>query len=199
MQRFYRETRIGAALLATAMLVGCNNQAATPPRRPADIVGGPAATAPPPQPKGRFASAWVIPTTAPSIPAAAVSGDANDPAHEASLRFIATSPIFQLRVDGSSFDAAIASINAITAELNPEVAKGFQQSVRLLMIAHLPIEKARAAKRNVTDAEIHAAVLEAVGNKTPWEILVAAQQQLGKYHIEAAKEDQATPIIPRHG
>lgn len=199
MQRFSPDTRIGAALLATAMLVGCNHQAATPPRRPADIVGGPAATAPPLQPKGRYASAWVIPAPAPDIPAAPVSGDDHDPTHEASLRFIATSPIFQRRIDGSSFDAAIASINAITAELNPTVAKGFQQSVRMLMIAHLPIEKARAAKRNVTDAEIHAAVLEAVGNKTPWEILVAAQQQLGKYQVEAAKEDQATPIVPRHG
>ena len=91
------------------------------------------------------------------------------------LDFIAHSPIFQKRIDSRTFEGCIKSINEITAELPEDVAKGFQRAARMLMVINLPIEEARRAKRDISDDEIHQAVLKALGNKTTWEVLVAAQ------------------------
>ncbi|MHB8742691.1 MAG: hypothetical protein ACYC9L_06150 [Sulfuricaulis sp.] len=165
-------------------------------QHPADVIaraGAPAGHATP----GPYASAWVISqkSASPTVVDAPPTAAASQIDHEKQLQFIHTSPIFQTRIDGKSFDAAVASMNALTAQLPPQVAKGFQQAARLLMIANLPIEKARAQKRNVTEAEIHEAVLKAIGNKTPWEILVAGQVQLSNFQQQAAKEEQATPLV----
>ncbi|MHB8447608.1 MAG: hypothetical protein ACYC9P_06750 [Rudaea sp.] len=180
--------------MACVTLCACHGKAPAV-QHPADVIaraGAPVNHAAP----GRYASAWVIPEKQSPPPTADVppATDQSQVEHDKTLQFIHTSPVFQARIDGKSFDAAIASMNAITAQLPPEVGKGFQQAARLLMIANLPIEKARAQKRDVSESEIHEAVLQAIGNKTPWEILVAGQAQLHTYQQQAATQEQATPL-----
>lgn len=149
----------------------------TAPVRPAQILAK--AGAAPTPPAGEYASAWdtalaqAAHDAAPEMAAATQSVTAEQKQRQ--LQFISTSPIFQKHLDGSSFDALVKSINEVTAELPVEVAKGFQKGARLLMVANLPIEQLQGAHRNITDDEIHATVLKALGNKTPWEVLLAAQ------------------------
>jgi hypothetical protein len=150
---------------------------------------------PPPTPAiGAYTEKWdQLLQTQRANPAAQASPPANLPdpkemSKQSQLEYIAHSPIFQHRVDGRSFDAAIKSLNDITAELPEDVAKGFQKAAKLLMVTALPIGNARQAKRDISDDEIHASVLAAVGNKTPWEILLAAKDKREQLQAQVAND-----------
>jgi hypothetical protein len=172
---------IGAIALLATSLSGCGKSQATTVagRRPASVLA--MATAPVTPARGPFVEQWdQLLQEKPKpvfVPATTTLPDPQSMSKQAQVDFIAHSPIFQHRIDGRSFDVAIQSINDITAELPVDVAKGFQVAVRFLMVTNLPIEKARQEKRDLSDDEIHSTVLQAVANKTPWEILVAAKEK----------------------
>lgn len=84
-----------------------------------------------------------------------------------------------MRIDGSSLDAMVDSINAITASLPQADARAFQKAVRVLMVASLPIEQLRAQKVAI--------------DKLPPEKLIAGAQRIlaGRTALEVLKMAQA--------
>jgi len=92
-------------------------------------------------------------------------------------------------IDGSSIDAMVNSINAITQSLPETEARAFQKAVRVVMVANLPLEQLRAQNtpiEKVSEQVLIAGAQQELAGKTPLQVLFAAQ---GK--IEAVKASRA--------
>lgn len=86
-----------------------------------------------------------------------------------------------MRIDGSSLDTMVDSINAITASLPEDDARAFQKAVRILMVASLPIEQLRARKVSVDKVppeQLIAGAQKILAGRTPLEVLKIAQARI---------------------
>ena len=102
----------------------------------------------------------------------------------------AADPMHTMRIDGSTLDAMVDSINAITASLPRDDAKAFQKAVRVLMVASLPIEQLRAQKvaiDKLPPEKLIAGAQRILAGRTPLEVLKMAQARI---NAELAKRGQ---------
>ncbi|MEY2161601.1 MULTISPECIES: DUF6694 family lipoprotein [unclassified Rhodanobacter] len=86
-----------------------------------------------------------------------------------------------MRIDGSSLDAMVDSINTITSSLPEDDARAFQKAVRILMVASLPIEQMRAQKIAVDKLppeRLIAGAQKVLAGRTPLEVLKIAQARI---------------------
>lgn len=92
-------------------------------------------------------------------------------------KFVETSPMFTQHIDGSSLGALLASVKRIKAMLPPEQAKGFNDATRVVLFnAMASLHGNVKPGTKVTDAMIQTLVAKALDGKTPWQVLVQAQQ-----------------------
>lgn len=95
------------------------------------------------------------------------------------------------RIDGSSDEAMIDSINQITSQLDEVDARAFQKAVRILMVSSLPIDQFRAQRvlpENMTPAQLVSGARQLLAGKNAVEVLQAAQARINAY-----REKQAAP------
>jgi hypothetical protein len=93
------------------------------------------------------------------------------------------------RIDGSSDEAMVDSINQITAELDEVDARAFQKAVRILMVSSLPIDQFRAQRvlpENMTPAQLVSGARQVLAGKNAFEVLQAAQARINAYREKAS-------------
>jgi hypothetical protein len=107
-------------------------------------------------------------------------------------------PGLSIRIDGSSVDTMVDSINQITAALPETQSKAFQKAVRLIMVANLPIEQMRAQHilpETVPQEKLIAGARRDLSGRNALEVLQIAQAKLERYRAQqsqyAAGEMQA--------
>jgi len=124
----------------------------------------------------RLASPAVIEASERDIDATVSSADLNQPG-------------LAIRIDGSSVDTMVDSINQITAALPDSQAKAFQKAVRLIMVANLPIEQMRAQHilpETVPQEKLIAGARRDLSGRNALEVLQIAQAKLDSYRSKQA-------------
>jgi hypothetical protein len=94
-----------------------------------------------------------------------------------------------LRIDGSSDEAMVDSINRITSELDEVDARAFQKAVRILMVSSLPIDQFRAQRvlpENMTPSQLVSGARQLLAGKNAVEVLQAAQARINAYRDKQA-------------
>lgn len=103
-------------------------------------------------------------------------------------RVIETSAAASLRIDGTSDEAMVQSINDITGLLPEEDARAFQKAVRILMVSSLPIDRMRSQHvlpENIDQTQLIAGGRQALAGKTVLQVLQAAQARIDDYKAKA--------------
>lgn len=106
-----------------------------------------------------------------------------------------------MRIDGSSLDTMVDSINAITASLPDEEARAFQKAVRVLMVASLPIAQLRAQKvaiDKLPPEQLIGGAQKVLSGRTPLEVLQMAQARINAELVKRAKGygPEQSPAVP---
>lgn len=131
----------------------------------------------------RLASPAVIDASERDIDASVSRGDFDQPG-------------LAIRIDGSSVDSMVDSINKITAALPDEQAKAFQKAVRLIMVANLPIEQMRAQHilpETVPQEKLIAGARRDLSGRNALEVLQIAQAKLERYRAQQSQYEGGGP------
>ena len=109
-------------------------------------------------------------------------------------------PGYQLRIDGTNPDTMIASINKITAELPDRDARTFQRSLRMLMVASLPIAELVSKHQSastLSQEQLLGSVKSQVAGMNAEEVVAASRQLIAK--LKHQKANHTGPFGPPPG
>lgn len=122
---------------------------------------------------------------------------AGPPMHLTGSAETSTNPGYHQRIDGSNPDSMIASINQITGELPDRDARTFQRSLRMLMVASLPIAEMVAKHQSassLSQERLMAGVKDQVDGMNAEEVVSAARRLVAK--LKRQKANHTGPFGP---